>query len=51
MDGMRVLNEGGNCGQRLSFEPGKQYEGVVNVDLQPSIGEPEMIFETNFNFE
>lgn len=38
--GWRVLNDGGNCGQRGSFEPGKQYDGVVIVCLHPSIVEP-----------
>ena len=41
VDGCRVLNDGGNCGQRGSLEPGKQYAGVVNVFLHPSIVEPE----------
>lgn len=37
-----MLNDGGSCGQRLSVEPGKQNDGVVYDDLQPSIGEPKM---------
>lgn len=44
MAGSRVLNDGGSVanGQRLSFEPGKQYEGVTTFDgLQPGIGEPK----------
>lgn len=40
VDGSCVLNVSGNCGQRLSFDPGKQYEGVVTDDSQPAIGEP-----------
>lgn len=50
VDGNRVLNVSGNCGQRLSFDPGKQNDGVVIDESHPAIGEPECTIRIVFMF-